>query len=143
MRHKRKKYRMTKRKKNRMTKRKKKKPKIVAGKWESCDKVPCGGVMIGCRPSYCHQLTKPQHPGSKNWTYCNMSEWGGKFMKYKKKCNELKEKKTLKKVKKAPILQVDALTMHNKMPYIWRWLKPSVRKKMIMLAKKPVEEINI
>ena len=38
---------------------------------------------------------------------------------------------------------VDALTLHNKMPYIWRFLKPQTRKNMVELAKKPVKHINI
>ena len=29
------------------------------------------------------------------------------------------------------------------MPYIWRFLTPQTRKKMILLAKKPIKEINI
>ena len=50
----------------------------------------------------------------------------------------MKTKKT-KKTKNT----VDALILHNKMPYIWRFLKPYTRKYMIELANKPVEEINI
>jgi len=39
--------------------------------------------------------------------------------------------------------QVDALTLHAKMPYIWRFLDTKTRHKMVRLARKPVHEINV
>ena len=36
-----------------------------------------------------------------------------------------------------------AKVLHNKMPYIWRFLKPKTRKHMIDLANKKVKDINI
>jgi hypothetical protein len=39
--------------------------------------------------------------------------------------------------------QVDALELHRKMPYIWRHLDNKTRRKMVMLARKPVSEIDI
>ena len=38
---------------------------------------------------------------------------------------------------------VDALTLHKKMPYIWRFLKPTTRKHMIELANMKVKTIDI
>jgi hypothetical protein len=71
-----------------------------------------------------------------------MGNWGKKNKKYKKYCKKY-EKMKIKKTRKKPRYQVDALTLHKKMPYIWRFLKPEVRKQMIVLAKKPVSELNI
>ena len=48
--------------------------------------------------------------------------------------------KTAKKYKKYQVLSE---TLHKKIPYIWRHLTPQTRKKMILLAKKPIREINI
>jgi len=91
--------------------------------------------MNKCRPEYCV-------PGSSsNWSLCNMSNWGKKYKIYKQFChNESKCKfqKTKKQTNK-----VDALLLHKKMPYIWRYLKPNTRKHMIELAKKPIKKINI
>ena len=91
--------------------------------------------MNKCTPSYCV-------PGSsRNWDYCNMANWGPNYEKYKKTCkseNNCKLVKT-KKTKNS----VDALTLHNKMPYIWRFLKPKTRKYMIELPNKEVKKINI
>ena len=42
-----------------------------------------------------------------------------------------------------PVILSIAQTLHQKMPYIWRFLKPHTRRHMIELAKKPVKEINI
>ena len=39
--------------------------------------------------------------------------------------------------------QVDALELHNKMPYIWRFLDDKTRRKIVYLARKPIAEINI
>lgn len=91
--------------------------------------------MNKCTPSY-------YVPGSsKNWHYCNMANWGKNYKKYRSFC---KDESKCKLVKTRKIKQsVDALTLHNKMPYIWRFLKPNTRKLMIDLAKKKVKTINI
>lgn len=103
--------------------------------YKSCDHVPCNSTMNKCTPSYCV-------PGSsRNWGHCNMANWGKGYEKYKSTCRD-ESKCTLKKTKKTRNT-VDALTLHNKMPYIWRFLKPKTRKHMIELANKPVKEINI
>ena len=110
--------------------------------YKSCEHVPCGSTMNKCTPSYCYPLLKSKNNyTSKNWSLCNMSNWGKGYKKYKKMCkneNNCKLKNT-KKFKNS----VDANTLHNKMPYIWRFLKPKTRKLMIDLAKKPVSIINI
>ena len=51
--------------------------------------------------------------------------------------------KSLALLSEALVLLSKALVLHNKMPYIWRFLKPKTRKLMIDLAKKPVSIINI
>ena len=103
--------------------------------YKSCAHVPCDSAMKKCKPEYCV-------PGSSsNWTLCNMSNWGKKYKKYRKFCknqSKCKFQKTKKQKNK-----VDALLLHNKMPYIWRFLKPTTRKHMIELAKKPIRKINI
>ena len=89
--------------------------------------------MNRCKPSYCV-------PGSyRNWTRCNMSNLGGK---YKHTCRNEKHCVLSKRTKKTKN-SVDAKTLHAKMPYIWRFLKPKTRKHMIYLAKQPVNKINI
>lgn len=103
--------------------------------YKSCDHVPCGHVMNKCTPSYCV-------PGSsRNWGYCNMANWGSGYKKYKSTCRD-ERKCSLMKTKKTKNT-VDALTLHNKMPYIWRFLKPTTRKHMIDLANMKVKKINI
>lgn len=103
--------------------------------YKSCHHVPCGNSMNKCTPSYCV-------PGSsRNWGYCNMSNWGPNYEKYKKFCKSESECKLVKTKKTKNT--VDALTLHNKMPYIWRFLKPKTRKLMIELANKEVKKINI
>tara|TARA_B100000424_G_scaffold43820_1_gene29917 strand:- start:482 stop:820 length:339 start_codon:yes stop_codon:yes gene_type:complete len=73
-----------------------------------------------------------------------MSNWGPGYEKYKTFCKERNETKCrLSKRHKKTKNSVDALLLHNKMPYIWRFLKPYTRKYMIELANKPVEKINI
>ena len=103
--------------------------------YKSCDHVPCNSSMNSCTPSYCI-------PGSsRNWTHCNMSNWGNDYKKYKIYCKD-ETKYKIKKTKKTQNT-VDALVLHNKMPYIWRFLKPQTRKLMIELANKPLKKINI
>ena len=112
-----------------MVKNKTKKCKI------KCKDIKCGESLNKCSPVYCYP------GGSKSWTKCNMKNWKGKYNKYKKYCKKEKcPKKTTKKYKKYQVL---AKTLHKKMPYIWRFLTPQTRKKMILLAKKPIKEINI
>lgn len=106
-------------------------------KYKSCDNVPCGQSMNKCKPSYCV-------PGSsRNWTHCNMSNWGGpQSHRRRQKCRDESKCRTSKRSAKTRDT-VDAQTLHQKMPYIWRFLKPHTRRHMIELAKKPVKEINI
>ena len=103
--------------------------------YKSCEHVPCNATMNSCRPSYCV-------PGSsRNWSHCNMSNWGIGYEKYKITCKD-ETKCKMQKTKKTQNT-VDALVLHNKMPYIWRFLKPQTRKLMIELANKPLKKINI
>jgi hypothetical protein len=39
--------------------------------------------------------------------------------------------------------QVPAEILHQKMPYIWRHLDRKTRRKMIRLARKPIEVLNV
>jgi hypothetical protein len=103
--------------------------------YKSCEHVPCNSTMNKCKPSYCV-------PGSsRNWSLCNMANWGLLYEKYRHNCRD--ESKCIIKNTKKTKHTVDANTLHNKMPYIWRFLKPKTRKLMIDLAKKPVSIINI
>lgn len=121
---------------NKLT-RKNKKHKCVI--YKSCHHVPCGTSMNGCKPEYCYS---DYHKGSsKSWSYCNMGEWGGKYKKYLLQCQSQKKCK-IKKSRKDKN-SVDVYELHNKMPYIWRYLKPKTRKYMIQLAKKSVKKLNI
>jgi len=114
-------------------------------KWEKCKYVPCGQSMPQCKPNYCHEKGKLS---SRNWGYCNILNIvkNKNKTKYKKLCK--KQTKIFKKCKrnktrKIPKLSVDIRTLHNKMPFIWRFLKPNTRKHMIELAKMPASKINI
>ena len=89
--------------------------------------------MNGCEPSYC-----ARH-GSKNWASCNMAAWNPKYKRFCKSQSHCK----LSHRNKIDKDQVPVNTLHEKMPYIWRFLDRKTRKKIVMLAKKPVEEINI
>lgn len=81
--------------------------------YKSCDHVPCNSPMNSCRPSYCV-------PGSsRNWTHCNMANWGHGYEKYKITCKDERNCK-MQKTKKTQNT-VDAMVLHNKMPYIWRF----------------------
>jgi len=103
--------------------------------YKSCDHVPCNSTMNKCTPSYCV-------PGSsRNWGHCNMANWGTGYEKYKSTCRDESNCKLMKTKKTKHT--VDALTLHNKMPYIWRFLKPKTRKHMIELANMEVKKINI
>lgn len=115
----------------------KSKPRRTCKVYKSCDHVPCGETMNKCRPSYCV-------PGSsRNWTLCNMSNWNGqKSSKYRATCRDESRCKMSRRTRKTKN-SVDAKTLHSKMPYIWRFLKPATRKHMIELANQPVSKINI
>lgn len=114
-------------------------------RWKKCKYVPCGKSMPQCKPNYCHEKGKLS---SRNWGYCNILDKvkNKNKTKYKQLCQ--KEKKIFKKCKhnktrKITNLSVDVNMLHNKMPFIWRFLKPNTRKHMIKLAKMPVSKINI
>ena len=94
-----------------------------------CSKVPCGKCLKGCKPQYCSNKTNAL---SKNWCHCNISN------KQRKKC-----KTNIKTKNRKDEIHVSANAMHHKMPYIWRFLDRKTRRKMIKLAQKPVNEINI
>lgn len=114
------------------------KQKTRCKRWRSCAEVPNGQVMPGCRPAYTSK-------GSKNWSRCNMAEWGGDYRKANLKfCKGMKTRKckTIKHHKPNKD-QVDAQELHNKMPYIWRHLGTSVRNKIVKLARQPLNEINL
>lgn len=102
-------------------------------KYKTCEEVPCGEMMNRCKPSYCIN-------GSKNWGLCNMKNWGHRhlqrYCKSETKCKMTNPKRVTK-------YQVDAEMLHNKMPYIWRFLDRKTRKKMIHLAQQPLYKINI
>ena len=123
---------------NKLTRKNKKNQKNIKSTcniYKSCDHVPCNSTMNKCTPSYCV-------PGSsRNWGYCNMANWGPDYKKYKSACKDERKCKLVKTKKTKNT--VDALTLHNKMPYIWRLLKPKTRKYMIELANKKVKKINI
>ena len=107
--------------------------------FKKCDYVPCGHSMNRCTPSYCL-------PGqSRNWQHCNMANWNKlnhKYQKYRHFCKD-ENKCIMSRSRKKTKDTVDAITLHNKMPYIWRFLKPNTRKHMIELANKEVKDINI
>ena len=112
-------------------------------KWDKCDYVPCGMSMPHCPPQYCH--TKRKNASSRNWGHCNMLFLSDKPI-HKKKCGkELERFKSCKKNKtsKKNQISVDVLKLHDKMPYIWRFLRPTTRKHMITLANMPISKINI
>ena len=143
--------RMKKKQKTKKQKNYRKKRYKSCKKYKSCKVVPCGETIPHCPPYYCHKKNKGS---SKNWHYCNMihhfldkntPRYKKYVKKYGKKCNTEKKKYKsckLKKTKKIP-LQVDVKVLHKKMPYIWRFLRPSTRKNMIKLAKLPISKLNI
>ncbi len=103
------------------TKRRYMKPRDIV-KNKLCNKVPCGDCVKGCKPSYC--VTNKQK--SKNWC-SHTSKLSGRSRKLIKNTNN----------------SVYSNTLHKKMPYIWRFLDNKTRKKMIKLAKQPLNKINI
>ncbi len=100
--------------------------------YESCQHVPCGKSMNKCHPSYCYPKSKTEKYSSRNWSKCNVNK---KYCLSEKGCRLKKTAKTTN--------TVDALELHRKMPYIWRFLKPKTRKHMIDLANKKVKDIDI
>jgi len=112
--------------------------------YRSCEHVPCQSGMVGCRPKYCSR-------GSSSWASCNMANWnpsetgGVSFEHLRARCKEQYPVRGCKMSRRRKIStdQVDALELHNKMPYIWRHLDNKTRRKMVRLARKPVSEINI
>jgi hypothetical protein len=95
-------------------------------KYRTCEEVPCGEMKNGCPPTYCANVP------SKNWGLCNMN---AKYCTSQKRCKLVRAQ--------PPRYQVLAKTMHEKMPYIWRFLDRKTRRKMINLAKKPLRQLNI
>ena len=113
--------------------------------YKNCTRVPPNVSMNKCRPRYISPLFNDKSNASaNNWGLCNMKNWHHKTSKkhkyYKQFCNNNRNSKLIKSKKTN---SVDAIKLHNKMPYIWRFLKPKTRKHMIELANKPVKEINI
>lgn len=109
---------------------------MTCKKYRNCKNVPCGETMNRCSPEYCYSKI---NSSSKNWSKCNMKKWNPKYKKYCKSERKCKINNTKKIIKNS----VDALTLHNKMPYIWRYLKPNTRKHIINLSKMHINEINI
>ena len=116
-----------------------------------CDYVRCGSPHLNrCRPSYAWPCS------SMNWHYCNMSNWSkdkrnfnarqrASYAKLRGRCSPQSQAdlRRVGSMRSKAKHTVDAVTMHQKMPYIWRFLRPQTRKRMIELARKPVTEINI
>ena len=132
------------------SKRSKRRKKTTKRRGDDCEYIPCGSSMNKCRPSYCYPES------SRNWTLCNMSNWSKdwrnfskhsrrRYSKLRRHCQ--KEKSTTTKMQgrkeRRPRHTVDAITLHNKMPYIWRHLRPGTRKQMIRLANAPKDRIDI
>ena len=104
--------------------------------YKSCKYVPVGNSMNRCLPSY----TYPN--SSRNWSYCNMANWGKRYKKYKSRCKTEKNCKLIK-TNKVTKNTIHALEMHKKMPYIWRFLKPQTKKLIIKLGNKSKKYINV
>ena len=111
--------------------------------YKNCQSVPCGKSMNKCKPSYCYPTSNStSRASSKNWGYCNMANISKKYKKKYKRFCKTEKNCILKKTRKYKN-SVDISILHNKMPYIWRFLKPKTRKYMVDLAKKSIKEINI
>lgn len=109
------------------------KKKTTCKRYKSCLDVPDGQVMMGCRPAYTSK-------GSKNWSRCNMAQWGGpnkaKNLKFCKKEGLTHNCKYVKTNKRISNDQVDVQLLHAKMPVIWRKLDTKTRRKIVQLARK-------
>lgn len=116
-------------------------------KYKSCEHVPCGhapSTHNGCKPKYCY-ITKRNAGSSKNWSSCNMKNWFAKGTpRHTYQSSYCKTPKHVVKSKSNKIdkFQVDVMTLHNKMPYIWRFISPRTQKRMIVLAQLPLRTIN-
>lgn len=115
-------------------------------RYKSCDHVPCGmapSTHNRCKPKYCYS-EKKRIGSSKNWSSCNMKNWFAKGTPRHTYQSSFCKKPKNVKVKKSKVekYQVDVMTLHNKMPYIWRFLSPKTQKKLIVLAKLPKRVIN-
>jgi hypothetical protein len=102
----------------------------------------CESMVHKCRPEYC---SSNKNGASKSWGYCNMLRWkhikeSPNYKLFKTRCMNTPQTQH-KKTKKT--ISVNAELLHQKMPYIWRFLKPKTRRKMIELAKQPVDKINV
>ena len=114
--------------------------------YKNCNKVPPGKSMNNCRPRYVSpHFNQKSTASANNWGFCNMKNWNPKksikYKYYQQYCINQNNCSLVKKSKNTN--SVDALQLHNKMPYIWRFLKPKTRKHMIELANKPVKQINL
>lgn len=117
-------------------------------KYKSCDHVPCGMSPIThnrCKPKYCY--SKKTHGSSKHWSSCNMKNWFAKGTpRYTYQSSYCKKRPTNGVIRMASTkkekYQVDVMVLHNKMPYIWRFLPPKVQKRMVVLAQLPKRVIN-
>ena len=112
--------------------------------YKNCNKVPPCVHINKCRPRYVSPYFNDKfNCSSNNWDYCNMKNWyintSKKYKYFKKICNN----KKIKLIKSKKTNSVDAIKLHKKMPYIWRFLKPKTRKHMIELANKSIKQINI
>lgn len=113
-----------------------------------CSNMNCEQVDYKCRPEYC---SNNKDGASKSWGYCNMLHWKNiknspNYHRFIQLClKDRKENNQTKKYirKKKHTISVNAELLHHKMPYIWRFLKPKTRRKMIELAKEPLQKINI
>ena len=102
--------------------------------YKSCRHVPCGESMNRCLPSYCSK-------GSKNWSLCNMSNWGKKYKSLRKHCRS--EKKCKLVHNKVSEDQVPMEMLESKLPFIWRHLGRKTRREMVKLARRPVTVLDI
>lgn len=106
-----------------------------------CINTPCGAAPRSahrCRPAYCH-------PGeSKNWSACNMKNWhrrgSRKYRALARMCGPGYGKGPSSR--RRPRLQVDAMELHRKMPYIWRFMTPRTKKRIMTLGKMSTRRIN-
>lgn len=104
--------------------------------YRSCKNVPCGKSMNRCNPKYCYSK---MNSSSKNWSKCNMKKWDPKYKKYCKSESKCRISTTRKIIRNS----VNVETLHKKMPYIWRYLKPRTKKHIINLSKMSINKIDI
>ena len=119
---------------------------VIEKKYKSCKHVPCGmapSTHNGCKPKYCYS-EKRKVGSAKHWSSCNMKNWFAKGTpRHTYQSSFCKKPMKVKKVRSKPgKYQVDVMTLHNKMPYIWRFLPPKIQKRMVVLAMLPKRIIN-